>query len=149
ETRQVQTIEIGTNDVQTQTLASPPTNDERANTVQSFPDILLHLPVPAEDARLDGPEARACAERLAAAALPLIDRLQPAVVVLVGGDTTFHALVQLGVQRLEVLRELLPGMPLAHGADAKGNERLFVLKAGNHGDETTLATLLQQMKNEA
>jgi uncharacterized protein YgbK (DUF1537 family) len=142
ERQHVLAIEVVTND-QRRT-----TNGERVSTDQPLQDILVHLPVPAEDTGLDGPEAREHAQRLAAATLPLVRRLRPRTLLLVGGDTAFHVLDQLGVRRLEVVRELLPGMPLARGIGADGVEQLCVLKAGNHGDETTLATLLQIMKNE-
>jgi uncharacterized protein YgbK (DUF1537 family) len=113
----------------------------------SAQDILLYLPEPAAGAELDGSAARACAECLAASALPLIDRLRPALLVLAGGDTAYHVLSRLNVRRLEVQRELLPGMPLARGGGADGREHRVLLKAGNHGDEATLATLLHIVGN--
>jgi D-threonate/D-erythronate kinase len=106
-------------------------------------DVLLHLPEPQPHATLDGPAARALAGGLAQAALPIIAQLRPALLVLVGGDTAAHVLDGLGVERLEVLREVLPGIPLTQAVEAEGNRRLVILKAGNHGDDAALATLLR------
>jgi uncharacterized protein YgbK (DUF1537 family) len=106
-------------------------------------DLLLHLPEPAPDAELDGPEARARAAMLAGAALALIVQLRPALLGLAGGDTAIGVLGRLGIERLVVLRELLPGMPLTQATDAAGRSFFVVLKAGNHGDECTLAALLR------
>ncbi|HWQ11925.1 MAG TPA: nucleotide-binding domain containing protein, partial [Roseiflexaceae bacterium] len=83
------------------------------------------------------------ARRLAAAAARLIALADPALVVLAGGDTAGATLELLGVRRLWVLRELLPGMPLARGADRAGHARLFALKAGAHGADDTLAELIR------
>ena len=91
---------------------------------------------------MDGPAARQLAEQLAAAALPLIDAALPGLLVLSGGDTAISVLARLGIARLSVQRELLPGVPLTRGMDAAGRTYTIVLKAGNHGDETTLATVL-------
>jgi uncharacterized protein YgbK (DUF1537 family) len=106
-------------------------------------DVLLHLPEPHPHAALDGHDARILAAGLAEAALPIIAQLRPALLVLVGGDTATHLLGGLGIERLEVLRELLPGIPLMHGVDAAGSRWLVILKAGNYGDDETLATLLR------
>jgi len=105
-------------------------------------DLLLHLPAPPPGAALDGPEARRLAEQLAAAARPLIDAARPGLLFLSGGDTAIGVLASMGVTHLTVLRELLPGVPLALGMDAAGRSHAIVLKAGNHGDEAALATVL-------
>jgi hypothetical protein len=110
-------------------------------------DVLLHLPEP-RDMALEGPAAREAAARLADAALAAIARRRPAVLVLVGGDTAISVLARLGIQRLTVLRELLPGMPLTCGVDAAGMSHFVIVKAGSHGDETTLATLVAWARSE-
>jgi D-threonate/D-erythronate kinase len=122
----------------------PPTTDHRLPTTiddivlgsrfSVLRDMLLHLPEPPPDAGLEGPAARACAARLAEVAQPLIARLRPAPLILAGGDTASLVLGRLGVEQLTVLRELLPGIALARGADAAGQQILVILKAGNHGD---------------
>ena len=91
---------------------------------------------------MDGSAARQLAEQLAAAALPLIDAALPGLLVLSGGDTAISVLVRMGVTRLVVQRELLPGVPLTQGVDSAGRTHSIVLKAGNHGDEAALATVL-------
>jgi len=111
------------------------------------PVTVLHQAPPQPGVPLDGPEARQRAERLGVAALALIDQLQPGLVVLVGGDTAGAVLRRLGVAQLTVVRELLPGMPLAWGEDALGVGHQIVLKAGNHGDDTTLLELVRKPYN--
>jgi uncharacterized protein YgbK (DUF1537 family) len=110
-------------------------------------DVLLHLPEPPPHAALDSPVARRLAAGLAAVALPIIVRLRPALLILVGGDTAAHVLGGLGVERLEVLRELLPGIPLTTGVDTEENPHLVILKPGNYGDDKTLAALLRRMRS--
>jgi uncharacterized protein YgbK (DUF1537 family) len=110
-------------------------------------DVLLHLPEPPAHAALDGPEARRLAADLAAATLPIVAQLRPALLILVGGDTATHVLDGLGVERLEVSRELLPGIPLANGVTIRGRKQLVILKPGNYGGDETLATLLRMMRN--
>src|SRR5262249_48194452 len=81
-------------------------------------DILVHLPEPPPGAALDGAAARALAERLAEAALPLLG--EGRLLVLSGGDTAISLLERMGVTQLPVRRELLPGIPLTLGVDASG-----------------------------
>jgi uncharacterized protein YgbK (DUF1537 family) len=109
-------------------------------------DILLHLAAPAPGAAIDGPAARQLAAQLAGAALPLIDAAHPGLLVLSGGDTAISVLASMGVTRLQVQRELLPGVPLTHGVDAAGRTHAIVLKAGNHGDQAALATVLERAR---
>ena len=78
---------------------------------------------------------------LAAVAVQLITDKRPARLILAGGATAMAVLSTMGVRRLEVQHELLPGMPLARGVDADGRDLCVVLKAGNHGDDDTLAAL--------
>jgi uncharacterized protein YgbK (DUF1537 family) len=111
-------------------------------------DMLLHLPTPLPDAAMDGPAARRLAEQLAAAALPLIGIARPGLLVLSGGDTAISVLARMGVTRLLVQRELLPGVPLTRGVDAAGRTHIIVLKAGNYGDEAALATVLARARLE-
>jgi uncharacterized protein YgbK (DUF1537 family) len=69
------------------------------------------------------------------------------LLVLSGGDTAIGVLASMGVTHLTVLRELLPGVPLALGMDAAGRSHAIVLKAGNHGDEAALATVLARARS--
>jgi uncharacterized protein YgbK (DUF1537 family) len=95
---------------------------------------------------MNGPAGRRLAEQLAAAALPLIDAARPGLLVLSGGDTAISVLARMGVTRLLVERELLPGVPLTRGEDAAGHSHMIVLKAGNHGDDAVLATVLARAR---
>jgi uncharacterized protein YgbK (DUF1537 family) len=111
-------------------------------------DILLHLAAPSPGTAMDGPAARRLAAQLAAAAQLLIDATRPGLLVLSGGDTAISVLARLGVTRLLVERELLPGVPLTRGVDAAGRTYTIVLKAGNHGDEAALATVLARARSQ-
>jgi len=103
--------------------------------------VLIHQPPPAPGAVLDGPEARRRANLLADAALAQIERNPPELLLLVGGDTAVAVLSRLGVERLTVQRELLPGMPLC-SAQVSGRELQVVMKPGSFGDEWALTELL-------
>lgn len=104
--------------------------------------VVLHLPQPRLGIPLEGGIARQYAGVLAAAAQMAIKAMQPATLLLVGGDTAVQTLTMLGIQQLQVRTELLPGMPLTSAQDGDGHSYQIILKAGNHGDQTTLATLL-------
>ncbi len=104
-------------------------------------DWLLHLAPPTDNTQLEGPTARAQAARLADLTYAAVDRLQPSALILVGGDTAYYVLRRLGIERLRVVEELLPGIPLTFGVDRHGIERAVVLKPGNFGDKATLVTL--------
>jgi uncharacterized protein YgbK (DUF1537 family) len=110
-------------------------------------DMLLHLSAPAPGTAMDGPAARRLAEQLAVAALPLIGSARPGLLVLSGGDTAISVLARMGVTRLVVQRELLPGVPLTGGVDAAGRTHMIVLKPGNYGDEAALATVLARARS--
>lgn len=101
----------------------------------------LHLPPPPPDAPLEGALARQYAATLCAVAQQVIQQRQPRTLLLVGGDTAVHLLQLLGIEKLQVEAELLPGMPLTTGTAADGQRYQIILKAGNHGDEQTLLTL--------
>jgi uncharacterized protein YgbK (DUF1537 family) len=111
-------------------------------------DVLLHLPQPAPGTCLDGAAARTLAAKLAATTASMVRQRRPSVLVLAGGDTAITVLSRLGIRQLRVVRELLPGMPLTSGVDDGGQAHLIILKAGNHGDEAALHTLLQRARCE-
>jgi uncharacterized protein YgbK (DUF1537 family) len=115
--------------------------DAHHQTQQNARDLLLHLPPAATTAQLDGPHARALAKQLAQAAYQQFCAQRPALLVLVGGDTTAAVLEALQVEHLEIVRELLPGMPLCRANSPHGMLAL-VLKAGSHGQADSLAQLL-------
>jgi uncharacterized protein YgbK (DUF1537 family) len=110
---------------------------------QSHPvgDWLLHLAPPDNDVVLEGAIARAQAARLADIAFAAVGKLQPSALLVVGGDTAYYVLRRLGITRLTVVEELLPGVALTFGVDRDGQRRAVVLKPGNFGDARTLVTL--------
>jgi uncharacterized protein YgbK (DUF1537 family) len=111
-------------------------------------DVLLHLPQPAPGTCLDGAAARTLAAKLAATTASMVRQRRPSVLVLAGGDTAITVLSRLGIRQLWVVRELLPGMPLTRGGDDGEQAHLIILKAGNHGDEAALHTLLRRARCE-
>lgn len=115
---------------------------------QSHPvgDWLLYLAPPSDAMQLEGPVARAQAARLADMAYAAVGRLQPRALIVVGGDTANFVLRRLGIQRLTVVEELLPGIPLTFGVDQAGEQRAIVLKPGNFGDAQTLVNLQAALK---
>lgn len=106
---------------------------------------LLHLEPPASGLALDGSLARAEAARLADLTQVMVQRMRPASLIVVGGDTATYVLRVLGIRRLEVIEELLPGIPLAVGEDGRGEPHTVVLKPGNFGDDGTLAALYDRL----
>ncbi len=108
--------------------------------------VVLHLPLPAAGISLDNEAARQWAMRLTELGCSLIERLQPGLLILVGGDTAGEMLARLDLAQLRVIAELLPGMPLTEGVDGQGRLQRVVLKAGNHGDDAALHMLLQRAR---
>jgi uncharacterized protein YgbK (DUF1537 family) len=96
---------------------------------------------PEQHAPLEGPFARAQAARLADVTYAAVNKLQPSTLVVVGGDTAYYVLHRLGIERLTVVEEVLPGIALTTGVDRGGQRRTVVLKPGNFGDAQTLLTL--------
>jgi len=102
---------------------------------------LLQQPLPDPSAVLEGMEARRRADHLARIGAAAFERRRPDLLVLVGGDTAMQILKRLGVARLTVTRELLPGMPLC-SAVIDGRPALVSIKPGNFGGRETLLQLL-------
>lgn len=99
---------------------------------------VLHLPPAPPAASLDGPAARNETARLAHAVQTAMTAWQPDALILSGGDTATAVLATLAAPRLEVVAELLPGMPLCRSGISLP---WIVLKAGNHGAPDTLMRL--------
>lgn len=107
------------------------------------PIWLLQQPRPKPGALLEGAEARQRTDLLAGVSVDASARRPPDLLVLVGGDTAIRILRRLGVQRLSVERELLPGMPLC-SAEIDGRPALVVIKPGSFGGGGTLLALLSR-----
>ncbi len=103
--------------------------------------MLLHLP-PLEPGSLLRPHA---AGRLVQAAHELLQRERVHRIVVSGGDTARALLDRLAIERLDVLYEAAPGMPVTLGCAADGRLYTIVVKAGGHGDEHTLAHLMRTL----
>jgi uncharacterized protein YgbK (DUF1537 family) len=88
----------------------------------------------------DGPEDARHAERLAAELAPAA--AEAGAVVATGGDTARALLEALGVERLEVLGELEPGVV----ASRTPAGAVFVTKSGSFGDDDTLARAVARLR---
>ena len=118
----------------------------RGEPVACTGDVVLHLPRPEPGTTLEGPAARALADRLAQEAVRVAQVVKPAWLILVGGDTAMAVLRRLGARRLVVVRELLPGMPMAREVHVAGRAIPVVLKAGGHGGAEALITLIERLR---
>lgn len=88
--------------------------------------------------------SRELVHHMAAAAEPLIRRAS--TLVLTGGDTARTVLERLGIERLQVLGELEPGICLSRaGAEAP----TIVTKAGGFGDSQSLVRVLRHFRPAA
>ena len=66
--------------------------------------------------------------------------------ILTGGDTALGVCKELGIYNMNILGELLPGIPLAI-AHYKSYNLNIVTKAGGFGKEDTLYDLINKFKN--
>ena len=105
------------------------------------PIWLLQQPRPQPGTVLEGGAARRRAAHLGDISSAALARRPVDLLLLVGGDTAMPILKSLGVARLSVEEELLPGMPLC-SAVIDGRQMLVVLKPGHFGEEETLVELL-------
>jgi uncharacterized protein YgbK (DUF1537 family) len=82
---------------------------------------------------------RALVRRVAEATEPLLR--SASTLVLTGGDTARAVLDRLGVERLQVLGELEPGICLS-----RDGARFVVTKAGGFGDSHSLVRVLRHLR---
>ncbi len=123
-------------------LVSPQTDLDAVAVLDPAQTVwLLQQPLPEPGAVLEGEDARRRADNLASIGAAAFDRRRPDLLVLVGGDTAMQILKRLGVGRLTVERELLPGMPLC-SAVINGRPALISIKPGDFGGRDTLLELL-------
>lgn len=76
----------------------------------------------------------------------LIETTQPATLLACGGETANALLERLGVERLDVLDEILPGVPLA-SAVLRGKTTRIITKSGGFGDADTLLRLASSVES--
>jgi uncharacterized protein YgbK (DUF1537 family) len=88
----------------------------------------------------DGPEDALHVEQLASELAPVA--AEAGAVVATGGDTARALLEALGVERLEVLGELEPGVV----ATRTPGGAIFVTKSGSFGDDDTLARVVARLR---
>jgi uncharacterized protein YgbK (DUF1537 family) len=107
--------------------------------------IIVHLPPPSLGTPLEGAAARRACARLAEWAAALFEQAQPAALILIGGDTARQMLTTLEIRQLDVVAELLPGMPLTTARLRSGERLAVICKSGNHGDAQTLTQLVSMV----
>lgn len=93
---------------------------------------------------VSGKSTRELVQRIAVAAEPMIRRA--GILVLTGGDTARTVLDRLGVERLQVLGELEPGICLSGGGV---DSPAIVTKAGGFGDRHSLVRVLRHFRPTA
>jgi uncharacterized protein YgbK (DUF1537 family) len=76
----------------------------------------------------------------------LLDDVRVNGLVLTGGDTSMRVLNALGVVKTEVVKEILPGIPLIKIVGGKYDGRFVVTKAGAFGHEYALIEVLNYLK---
>lgn len=96
----------------------------------------------------DHTDAAEVACRLADAAGTLIERQPIAALVVTGGDTAFAVLRRLGQTTVQVMGNLLPGIPFSRIRFGM-RELWLVTKAGGFGARDTLATIAQRLHGAA
>jgi uncharacterized protein YgbK (DUF1537 family) len=80
---------------------------------------------------------------LARAAARAMDAVAPAALVLTGGDTARAVCGALGIQALEILREVAPGVPISLLQGGRWDGLPVVTKAGGFGEPETIARVAQ------
>ena len=73
----------------------------------------------------------------------LLPRHRFGAVVLSGGDTAYEILQSCGADGMELLCELLPGIPLARIRPESGGELLVVTKSGSFGETETFEQIYE------
>jgi uncharacterized protein YgbK (DUF1537 family) len=111
---------------------------------------LLVLEAPTE--RLAGASlvdaSRRVARIMAAAVAAIVAREQVDTLVLLGGDGADATLDALGVRNLQVMRNIVEGVPVAQSLGRGKEELVVVTKAGGFGDENTLLTVIRWLRGE-
>jgi D-threonate/D-erythronate kinase len=80
--------------------------------------------------------------RLTSAAAALLSRIRPAFLVIVGGETASSLCDRLGVEAVEVLGEVEPGIPWGRLVGGRLDGMPIITKAGGFGTRNTLVRIL-------
>lgn len=128
---------------QARLIAAPAGRVDLATALRA-PEALLVIKAEPDSAgaRTDAAEV---AHRLAEATGTLIEHRPIAALVATGGDTAFAVLQRLGQVAVQVMGNLLPGIPFSRirfGA----RELWLVTKAGGFGSRDTLVTISQRLR---
>jgi D-threonate/D-erythronate kinase len=84
------------------------------------------------------PQQRAVAQRLARVVAAMVARTHVDALVMGGGDTAYAVCDALGIRRLELIDEVLPGLPLSEGTTSAGHVIRCITKAGGFGTPDAL-----------
>jgi uncharacterized protein YgbK (DUF1537 family) len=87
--------------------------------------------------------------RLADLAARVAQAAQPTKLILTGGETAHAVMTRCGVDRLDVLGEVAPGIPQSRARTPCGLDWVIVTKAGGFGDSGTLAALATYLRDES
>lgn len=68
--------------------------------------------------------------------------------ILSGGDTAIGVCRALNIQRLQIIEELLPGIPISKTYADEYGPLQIITKAGGFGDENTLVQLLKKIRED-
>ncbi len=69
-------------------------------------------------------------------------------IIVTGGDTAYAFLESIKAKHVDIVDEVLPGIPLCNVKLNRGKELFLITKAGGFGDENTLINLYSYLKNK-
>lgn len=78
----------------------------------------------------------------------IVKEIEVRNLILTGGDVAISVCKELGISKLNILDELLPGIPLAR-ARVKNRDLNIVTKAGGFGKKDTLYKLINKFRNRS
>jgi uncharacterized protein YgbK (DUF1537 family) len=110
--------------------------------------VLVTVDAALSDERVPGAH-RLITARLADLAARVAQVAQPTKLILTGGETAHAVMTRCGVDRLDVLGEVAPGIPQSRARTPCGLDWVIVTKAGGFGDPGTLAALATYLHDES
>ncbi|MDD5689096.1 MAG: nucleotide-binding domain containing protein, partial [Caldisericia bacterium] len=78
----------------------------------------------------------------------IVKEIEVRNLILTGGDVAISVCKELDISKLNILDELLPGIPLAR-ARIKNRDLNIVTKAGGFGKKDTLYELINKFRNRS